>query len=263
MTLEFTEYCEAIVTQTDLLLGHLDGADLAVPVPSCPEWNVGQLARHLGGAHRWSERIVRSRATEPVPDDFRDLSACTDEDPAVVRPWLAEGAALRADALRDSGPGGQAWSPVPGGAQTTDFYARRMTHETAVHRADAALALGVEYSLEPRVAVDTIDEWMALGWLPEMLDVKPHLRELLGPGRTLHLHATDTPSELEAEWVVDLTGDSPAWRRAHEKCAVAVRGPLTDLVLVLYRRRPVGAADVEVLGDRALLDHWLDNVAFG
>jgi hypothetical protein len=84
---------------------------------------------------------------------------------------------------------------------------------------------------------------------------------LLGPGRTLHFHATDTPPEAAAEWVVDLTGEVITWRRAHEKAAVAARGPLTDLLLVLYRRRP--AAAVEVLGDAGLLDLWLDRAKFG
>jgi hypothetical protein len=39
------------------------------------------------------------------------------------------------------------------------------------------------------------------------------------------------------------------------------RGPLTDLLLVLYRRRP--AAVLEVLGDAGLLDLWLDRAKFG
>jgi hypothetical protein len=47
--------------------------------------------------------------------------------------------------------------------------------------------------------------------------------------RTLHFHATDTAPEAAAEWLIDLTGDAIVWRREHEKAAVAVRGPLTDL----------------------------------
>jgi predicted lipid carrier protein YhbT len=87
------------------------------------------------------------------------------------------------------------------------------------------------------------------------------MRELLGPGRTVHLHATDTDADLHAEWVLDLTGDVITWRRAHEKSAVAVRGPITDLLLLIYRRRsPDG---FEVFGDGALLGFWLERVAFG
>jgi hypothetical protein len=43
-------------------------------------------------------------------------------------------------------------------------------------------------------------------------EVHPRMRELLGPGRTIHLHATDTPPQAAAEWLVDLTGDAIVWR---------------------------------------------------
>ncbi len=74
---------------------------------------------------------------------------------------------------------------------------------------------GVPFTVGQEVALDAIDEWMELGSLPMHFDVHPWMRELLGPGRTLHLHATDTPPELSADWVIDPTGDVIAWRRAH------------------------------------------------
>ena len=75
---------------------------------------------------------------------------------------------------------------------TTDVYARRFTHETAVHRADAALAAGAEYDLDRDVALDAIDEWMELGSRPAYAETHLRIRELPGPGRTLHFHATVT-----------------------------------------------------------------------
>jgi uncharacterized protein (TIGR03083 family) len=260
--LSFARHIEEITTQTDLLRATLAGADMTVPVPSCPGWNVGQLARHLGGAHRWLAGMVAAGSTEAHPDEhFRDLTPYAHEDPAVLDPWLAGGAALLTGALREAGPDGPVWVPLEGLGSPMGFSARRMAHETAIHRSDATLALGAPYTVEPEVAVDGMDEWMTLGSLPQMFDFFPERRELLGPGRTLHLHATDTAPELAAEWVVDLTGDALAWRRAHEKAAVAVRAPLTELLLMVYRRRPVDG--LEVLGDAELLDFWLDRVSFG
>jgi uncharacterized protein (TIGR03083 family) len=220
------------------------------------------LLRHLGGGQRWAAEIVRTRAAGP-PDDisFRALAPYADEDPALTGPWLTESAATLASALAEAGPDTPLWTPAPGG--TTAFYARRFTHETVMHRADATLTLGAPYTLDSEVALDAIDEWMELGALPTHFEVHPRMRELPGPGRTIHLHATDAPPEAAAEWVVDLTGEAIAWRRAHEKCAVAVRGPLTDLLLLVYRRRPVRTAGVEVIGDANLLDFWLDRVGFG
>jgi len=259
--LSYDRYCAEIVAQAELLTSVIQGADLTVPVPSCPGWNVGQLVRHLGGVHRWATTIVSTRATEPVQAEVRDYSVYASEDPAVIGPWLAEGAAQLADALRAAGPDTRLWTPVPGGS--AGFYARRFTHETLVHRADATLALGSAYGAAPAVVLDAIDEWMELGSWPMHFEVHPAMRELLGPGRTVHLHATDTSPQDRAEWVVDLTGDTIAWRRAHEKAAVAVRGPLTDLLLVIYKRQPARGENVEVLGDASLLDFWLERVSFG
>ncbi|MFI6583240.1 maleylpyruvate isomerase family mycothiol-dependent enzyme [Embleya sp. NPDC050493] len=261
-SLSHDRHCSEIVAQIDLLRATIEGTDLTVPVPSCPGWNVGQLLRHLGGGQRWAEETVRTRATGPLSDEhFRDLSAYTHEDPAVLGPWLAEGAERLADTLRAAGPDAELWTPVTGG--TTGFYARRFTHETVVHRADATLALGAKFTLDHEVAADALDEWMELGSLPFHFEVHPRMRELLGPDRTIHLHATDTAPAAGAEWVVDLTGEHITWRRAHEKAAVAVRGPLVDLLLVTYKRRTPAEADVEILGDAELLNFWWERVSFG
>lgn len=83
--------------------------------------------------------------------------------------------------------------------------------------------------------------------------------ELRGAGRSLHLHATDTPG---AEWLIEFGDDGFTWRRAHQKATVAVRGTLTDLMLVFNRRQGVDSGRVEVLGERELLDFWLERARF-
>ncbi|MFC9846056.1 maleylpyruvate isomerase family mycothiol-dependent enzyme [Streptomyces sp. NPDC060223] len=263
--LGFERCCAEIVTQTGLLAAVLPGADLAAEVPSCPGWTVNQLVRHLGGGQRWAEEIVRTRAAQPPPDlDFRDLSPYAGEDPVMLADWLTEGAEQFAATLRKTGPDAAVWTPLPRGPRNPSFYARRMTHETALHRADAVLALKGDYTLAPEVAADGLDEWMELGSLPEMLDFHPGQRELLGPGRTLRFEATnDVRADGEASWLVDLTGDVLAWRRSAEPAAVTVRGPLSELLLTVYRRRSVADGGLDVEGDAGLLDFWLERVAFG
>nr|WP_280725400.1 hypothetical protein [Kitasatospora sp. MAA4] len=76
------------------------------------------------------------------------------------------------------------------------------------------------------------------------------------------MHATDSPPQLSAEWLLDLTGDTLTWTRTHTKAAVAVRAPLTDLLLLVYKRRPATGAPIEILGDEQLLHFWLDRVSF-
>ncbi|MFJ9853646.1 maleylpyruvate isomerase family mycothiol-dependent enzyme [Streptomyces sp. NPDC101150] len=261
-SLSFARHCTEIVAQTEMLRSVVERADLTTPVPGCPDWTLGQLLRHLGGAHRWTETIIRTRATREVSDaQVNDVFGFHDEDPAALGAWLAEGAEQLADALRAAGPDAEVWTVVPGG--TPEFWARRMTHETVVHRADASFAVGAEFGVDAAVAIDGLDEWMAFGSLAQVLETKPEMYDLLGrPTSTLHFHATDTAPQAAAEWLIDLTGDTITWRRAHEKAAVAVRGPVADLLLLVYgRRRPHGDG-IEILGDARLLDAWLDGVSF-
>ncbi|WP_373309426.1 hypothetical protein [Streptomyces olivaceoviridis] len=93
----------------------------------------------------------------------------------------------------------------------------------------------------------------------------PHeaARDLRGPRRSIHLHATDTGPALNAEWIVDLGGEGMSWRRGHEKATVALRGPLTSVLLAFYRRLPLDAPGLEVLGDREVLEFWLERTSFG
>lgn len=258
--MEFERHCELIVEQSELLADHLSGSDLGTPVPSCPGWNVGQLVRHLGGAHREATVIART-GVAPPDDTFRDPTHWY-RDPAErtaaavqeLRDWMTAGARELAKTLLEVGPDVPIVMPIE--RPTTRFTARRMAYETAIHRADAALALGVPYVLDVDAAADAVDEWMELGALPLHFEVHPWMRELLAPGRTVGFHATD----LEVTWTVDLTGDAIRWARSSQGTAKGeVSGPVTELLLVLYKRRPA----LEVHGDSDLLDYYLERVSFG
>jgi uncharacterized protein (TIGR03083 family) len=252
--MDFDRHCTEIVNQTELLTTELKDADLRAPVPSCPGWSLGNLVRHIGGGHRWVEQIVRTRATGFLPDDqVRRLDG--DDTADLPAGWLVEGATRLAETLRATGPNTTIWAPPP--YRTTAFWARRFAHETLVHRADATLAAGTEFAVADDVVLDAIDEWMELDALPQHFDATPRKRELLGPGRALAFEATD------AGWFVDLTGDVITSRRGPGPAAVTVRATLTDLLLVLYRRKAVPDAGIEVVGDHALLDLWLGHIGFG
>ena len=99
-------YAARIVDQTAQLTFVVEGARSATaPVPGCPGWALAHLLRHVGGAHRWAETVVRTRATEPVSDEqVNDVTPDADDDLAALAAWLTEGAALLADTLRATGP---------------------------------------------------------------------------------------------------------------------------------------------------------------
>ncbi|WP_328326042.1 MULTISPECIES: maleylpyruvate isomerase family mycothiol-dependent enzyme [unclassified Streptomyces] len=250
-------YCTELLRQTDLLGAALAGADLTATVPTCPEWSLGELVRHVGRAHRWAETIVRTKATEAVPpDQVPDSAGPADDAPEALGDWLAEGAARLASTLRAAGPDAEVWTWAAD--QHAGFWARRMVHETVVHRADADLTAGVPFEVEADIAADTIDEWLEILAFA-LAHGEKGVTDLRGAGRSIHLHATDAPG---AEWLIEFGDDGFTWRRAHEKATVALRGPLTDVLQVFYRRLPAGSDRVEVLGDRELLDFWLERASF-
>ncbi|MEU5288436.1 maleylpyruvate isomerase family mycothiol-dependent enzyme [Streptomyces sp. NPDC020755] len=256
--LSHDRYCDEVLAQTDALRAVLTGADLTATVPTCPDWTLRELAVHVGGAHRWVGEIVRTRAAEDIPEDkVPGMEGPDGDDPAALDAWLAEGAAAAVAALREAGPDTEVWTWA--WERRTAFWARRMTHETVVHRADAALAARAPYTVDADVAADTIEEWLRIvSFSQEGGD--PEAAELVGGGRSLHLHATDVPG---AEWLIEFGDDRFTWRHAHDRATVALRGPLTDLMLVFNRRLEPTNPRVEVLGDTALLDFWLDRSSFG
>ncbi|MFJ2647182.1 maleylpyruvate isomerase N-terminal domain-containing protein [Streptomyces sp. NPDC087420] len=264
-TLGHDRYCDEIVRQTDLLRATLAGADLSVTVPGCPDWTLGQLARHVGGAHRWVEAIVRTRATADIPEEQVPYARGPDDtDPAALGAWLADGAHKTAGTLRAAGPDTEVWSWA--WEHTAGFWARRMALETVVHRADATLAAHVPYEVGPLLAADAIDEWLQCVAFAQA-GGDPEAAGLRGGDRSIHLHATDSPGDhphqVDAEWLIEFGEDGFTWRRGHHKATVALRGPLTDLLLVFHRRLPADSDRVEVLGDAKLLDFWLERTSFG
>jgi uncharacterized protein (TIGR03083 family) len=254
MGMDFARHCTEITRQTELLVADVDGADLRLPVPSCPGWTLGMLLRHVGEGHRWAARTVATRATEYLPDrELRVLDG--DDSGSVPTAWLLAGAAELTATLERCGPDVELFAPFD--YDRTSFWARRFANETVVHRADACQAAGAPFAVEPHVAVESIDEWLELDVHPAHFDMKPAKRDVLGPGRTIQLVSP------EASWHVDLTGDVIAWARGRREAAVTLEGDVTALLLVLYGRLGRHATEVEVSGDAALLDLWLGAATFG
>ena len=257
-------YCDEIARQVGLLRAVVtSGADLSGTVPTCPDWTLEELVRHTGGALRWVELLVRTRAEEDIPGERVPSAGGPGArgDAAALDAWLAETGDLLVGALREAGPDTRVWGWA--GVPTSGFWARRMTHELVIHRADATLAAGLPYEVAPDVAADAVDEWLQIVEFVQRVQPYDAAKALRGPGRSIHLHATDTTAGLNAEWVVELTEDVLVWRRGHEKATVALRGPLTAVLLAFYRRLPLDSPELEILGERELLEFWLERATFG
>jgi uncharacterized protein (TIGR03083 family) len=120
------------------------------PVPSCPGWTVDDLVRHV--AEVYEHKIactLLGHAPDPWPPEWpADRSAIE---------WFtdAHGRLLEMfDRNEPTTPSATWWPPD----QTVGFWARRMAHETAVHRYDAELAVGATTPIDTDLAADGVDE---------------------------------------------------------------------------------------------------------
>jgi uncharacterized protein (TIGR03083 family) len=248
------EPCYAeIEASTETLAGLVHGSDLTRQVPTCPDWTLRQLATHVGRAHRWAAEIVSTRSAEFIP--FRQVpDGRIPDDPALHAPWLRAGAARLIEVVKGAGSD-PVWTFD--GPRPASFWARRMAHETAVHRADAQITAGREPQFDPVLAADGIDEW--LGFMSGIGASDPRV-DALPDGAVLHVHVTD--EGVDGEWLVRREADSVSVESKHAKGDVVVRGPAGRVLLVLLRRVPADDPQVEVLGDAALLTGWLAGTPF-
>jgi uncharacterized protein (TIGR03083 family) len=216
--------------------------ELDRPVPTCPGWTVERLVGHIGRVHRWSA----GWATTGEPPEVEDAPA----GEAVI-PWARAGLDQLVTVLEALDPD----IPVATwlGRQPAAFWARRMAVETALHRTDAETAVGGATPVAVDLAVDAVDE------LFEVVLALSGTGDLARRGQTIHLHATDPdlPTGV-GEWLITIGAAGLDVAHEHAKGDVAVRGPASDLLLLLWNRRD--ADGLQVFGDAAILADWRTHV---
>lgn len=167
--------------------------------------------------------------------------------------WLNDGAQLLVDAVEVAGGDTPVWTFL--GPRPANWWVRRRLHENLVHRADAALAVGADFTLDAAVAADGIDEFL------ERIVIQAGKDDAALPlegGDTLHLHATDPGLGEAGEWTVAVDDVVITWSHEHGKGTVALRGAATELLLAMTRRVPLAETGIAVFGDEAVWRRWLD-----
>jgi uncharacterized protein (TIGR03083 family) len=220
-------------------------ADPDAGVPSCPEWTVRDLVRHLGGVHRWATGYITSGRTETSHAELDEVVGTWPAD-ADLAAWLARGCADLVAALVAAPDDLACWTFLPAPSPRA-MWARRQAHETAIHRVDAEQAVDAAVTgFAPPFAADGIDE----------------LLRLFVPRRGTTLHA-DPPTSLavcctdvsDASWLLHLDADGVRTTSGHgARAACTVAGAAGDLYLGLWNRS--GADDLTVEGDRQVLGQF-------
>jgi uncharacterized protein (TIGR03083 family) len=239
----------ALRAQGELLGDAAARTGLAAGVPSCPDWTVRDLLLHTGGVHRWAATVVREGRTEPIgleqPYDIVDQLPSDDALVDWYRTGHAELVATLAAAPADMVCWAFLRAPSP-----LAFWARRQTHETAIHRVDAELAAGDTPTVAPpEVATDGIDELLT-GFLPR----GDRLRS--NGNWSLHVHATDT----DTHWLVRISQDGPRVEPVAAAADRSVSGPANDVYLALWNRTPWDGLDVTGTTPAELSDEWSKSV---
>ncbi|ORX06879.1 maleylpyruvate isomerase family mycothiol-dependent enzyme [Mycolicibacillus trivialis] len=249
----------SVLLQHNRAFGELiRNADPDTPVPTCPEWNLTQLFRHVGRGNLWSAQIVADRADQPVdPRSVPGGKPPADPDGAIT--WLHDGAQLLLDAVDATGADTPVWTFL--GPRPADWWIRRRAHEVIVHRADAALAVNGAPGLDdlpPLLAADAVTEWLELAVPMSGRAETPPLPE----GQSIHLHATDGDLGPAGEWTLRTGPDGLTWSHEHGKGSVALRGRAVDLLLAILRRVQVEDTEIAVFGDADVWRYWLDHTPF-
>jgi uncharacterized protein (TIGR03083 family) len=250
------DYAAALLDENRAFGEAIRGGDPSTPVPTCPGWSLSQLFRHVGRGDRWAAQIIVDRVDHFLdPRSVEGGKPPPDPDQAIS--WLHGGAQRLIDAVEQAGLDTPVWTFL--GLRPAYWWVRRRLHEATVHRVDAALALGRDYTLAPELAADGISEWL------ERVASQAGRDDAALPledGSSVHLHATDAGLGAAGEWTIRSDGGRIAWSHDHGKGAVALRGGAVDLLLAVVRRVPVADTDIAVFGDRAVWQNWLDQTPF-
>ncbi|WOP38755.1 maleylpyruvate isomerase family mycothiol-dependent enzyme [Streptomyces sp. Li-HN-5-13] len=260
--LPYDTYLKAVERETLRFAEVVRGADPATAVPSCPDWTLAELARHVGALQRWfctlMVRLVQERPRG------RDVELGLPERAEEYADWVAAGVPSVAADLRSVDPGAGMWAW--GEDQHARFWARRMLFETLVHRVDAERAVGREPDIDPALAADGVDEFLVN--LPCAGAFAPGVTKLRGQGEILAFQCLDSAGEPCEEWRVRLDPDGfgvlprTEGDAALPEAQTVLRGRAAELLLLLYGRRSHRETAFEVSGEATALDNWFAHTAF-
>lgn len=227
-------------------LADVKASNLNAPIPHIDGWTVHSTIGHTGWVARWVTESLTS-----APDTPPSRSSIS-EPPAgeQIIAWFDDASRNLVDTIESIDL--DELCPTFLGPQPRRWWLRRLSQEVAMHRWDAYSAFASPAPIDARLAKDGIDEILEV-FVPNRMQFD----KLGGTGETLHLHATDID---DGEWMLTLHPDKVAWEVGHAKGDAATRGPVSDLLLLLWSRLP--PSRLEVFGDATILERWQSAASF-
>jgi uncharacterized protein (TIGR03083 family) len=233
----------------DVVPRHLDAR-----VPTCPEWTVADLTRHVGEVYLHKVECMREGG-QPKTD--WPPAGLNDEEPVALLDRAYAALVAEFTTREPTDPGGTWYEPDP----TAGFWFRRMAQESVIHRIDAELAAGAPVAAVPAdLAVDGADELLkvfvayAFSKWPE--DFTEALKS--SPGHTFLIQTDATPDTASASWLVTTAPDHLAVEGGPTRSAtstgetpdVTITGTPTAILRWAWNRElPGGESLVRIEGD--------------
>lgn len=221
-------------------------------VPTCPDWQLRDLVRHLGGVHRWATGFVQGEGRQPPDGDLEMLVGGWPPDADLVA-WFHEGHRALVEALEAAPVDLETWTFLDAPSPLA-FWARRQAHETAIHRVDAESAAGDVTGFPPAFAADGVDE-LLLGFVS-----RPGSELGVESPRSMLIRAAD----VHRSWGVTFAPSGfqiladPSGLGVPADVKLEVTGEVADLYVALWNRRDFEGMDLQ--GEPQLLDLWRDAV---
>jgi uncharacterized protein (TIGR03083 family) len=160
-----SRYLECLAADYGDLRDAAAAVELAVPVPTCPGWTMGDLVFHVAEVYLHKATVMR---TGEWPEQWPPPGA--EQEAELPLLGRAYGELIAEFSARQPTNATPTWYDPD---QTVAFWIRRMAQETVIHRIDAELAAGLPVTPVPDdLAVDGVDEVLKrfLGYDVEALD---------------------------------------------------------------------------------------------
>ncbi len=217
--MEYATFVRHVRADGDRLAALADG-HLSTAIPSCPGWTGYDLVSHVATVYEHKIACTElGHAPEPWPPAWP-----ADRDPVV---WFRDAHARLLAMFDEHGPADPSatWWPSD---QTVGFWARRMAHETAIHRVDAELAADAVTPVDAALALDGIDEVLTIMLAGDWSEapIEPPA------GQRVAVQAGDR------RWVVTFEPTTIEVAEERDPVGATVSGDPSDLVCWLWGRAP-------------------------
>lgn len=231
---EHTEHHARLIAAAHRVRTILADGDLAREVEACPGWDLADLGQHLGGIYRFATTgIIEGRGVDE-PTGPRERAEMLD--------WFDTGFASVLEAFEPRDWSRDCWTFSP--PHSVGFWIRRMCHETSLHLWDAETSQGRAARMDSALAADGVDEVVTM-FFPRQVRLG-RIAALQDCVQVVLTDQIDVPALL-------FHGDGTSATAGIVPDAV-VRGPASDVLLMLWKRLPQVPDTVDIDGDRAAFE---------